>query len=265
MLLSVVLPVYNEATTVAQVIDEVLGLDLPGVDLELVIVESNSTDGSREIVLAHGEDSRVRLVLEEHPSGKGHAVREGFRQASGEIILIQDADLEYRIDEYPVVLAPLLAGEADFVLGSRHAPGRPLRSFDGAKGTSRVMNAAHWAFTTMFNMVYGTHLRDPFTMFKVFRTRCIVGVPFTCDRFDFDWELVAKLVRLGHRPIEVPITYVSRHFDEGKKVRFFRDPPTWMRALVKHRFSPLTAPAGDPSVAVTAHGEVEGETPTAPA
>lgn len=259
--MSVVLPVYNEASTVAQVIDQVLGLPLPGLELDLVIVESNSSDGSRDIVRGYEGDPRVRLVLEDHPSGKGHAVREGFRHVRGEIILIQDADLEYRIDEYPLVLHPLLAGEADFVLGSRHAPGRPLRQFDGAEGTSRVMNLAHWVFTALFNAVYRTHLRDPFTMFKVFRTRCIVGVPFTCDRFDFDWELVAKLVRLGHRPIEVPITYASRHFDEGKKVRFFRDPPTWMRALVKHRFSPLTAPPGDPSVPVAMREAVEGEAP----
>jgi hypothetical protein len=112
------------------------------------------------------------------------------------------------------------------------------------------MNGAHWAFTTMFNVVYRTKLRDPFTMYKVFRTSCIIGVPFTSNRFDFDWELVAKLVRLGNIPLEVPITYVSRDFDSGKKVRFFRDPLTWIVALAKFRFTKLAAPHGDPAVAL---------------
>ncbi|HLI56105.1 MAG TPA: glycosyltransferase family 2 protein [Actinomycetota bacterium] len=249
-LLSVVLPVFNEADTVATIIDEVLALTVPGLDLELVIVESNSSDGSRQVVQRYAGHPRVRLVFEDAPSGKGHAVREGFRHVRGDIILIQDADLEYRVDEYPLVLAPLLEGRCDFVLGSRHAPGQAMRHFEDARRTSRLMNAAHWAFTWMFNTVYRTHLRDPFTMYKVFWTRCIVGVPFSSNRFDFDWELVAKLVRLGHHPIEVPVTYRSRDFDAGKKVRFFRDPMTWMVALVRFRFSRISGEAGDPEVSI---------------
>jgi glycosyltransferase involved in cell wall biosynthesis len=243
--LSVVLPVYNEAGTVAVIIDKVLELKLPDVDIELIIVESNSTDGSREVVARYANHPRVRLIYEDHPSGKGHAVRVGFGAVTGDIVLIQDADLEYR-----VVLGPLLDGTAEFVLGCRHAPGQPMRHFEGAQRTSRVMNAAHWGFTAMFNTVYGTKLRDPFTMYKVFRTTCIVGMPFESNRFDFDWELVAKLVRRGYRPLEIPITYESRSFESGKKVRFFRDPLTWMVALVKFRFSDLTAPGGDLRVAL---------------
>ena len=88
-----------------------------------------------------------------------------------------------------------------------------------------VVNAAHWGFTWFFNITYGTRLRDPFTMYKVFRTECIDGVEFVADRFDFDWELAAKLVRLGYMPLEIPVEYNARGFDSGKKVRFFRDPP----------------------------------------
>lgn len=247
---SVVLPVYNEALTVAAILDEVTTIEIPGVDIEVIVVESNSTDGSREVVQRYAGHPRVRLVLQDHPSGKGNAVREGFGHASGDIILIQDADLEYRVSEYPLVLAPLVAGETNFVLGCRHAPGRPIRHFEAAHRTSWVMNGAHWVFTTMFNTVYRTKLRDPFTMYKVFRTSCIVGVPFTSNRFDFDWELVAKLVRLGNKPLEVPITYISRDFHSGKKVRFFRDPMTWMVALVKYRFTPLRSAPGDPNIAL---------------
>jgi glycosyltransferase involved in cell wall biosynthesis len=237
--ISVVLPVYNEAATVGVIIDKVLALDLPDVEVELIIVESNSTDGSREIVQGYAGQAGVSLILQDRPRGKGAAVREGFAQATGDIVLIQDGDLEYRVDEYPVVLAPLLAGEVNFVLGCRHARGKPMRVFPDAKLKSRVMNAAHWGFTGMFNLVYRTRLRDPFTMYKVFRRSCIDGVHFEANRFDFDWELVAKLVRLGNIPVEVPITYEARGFDSGKKVRFFRDPLTWMVALVKYRFSAL--------------------------
>ena len=250
--LSVVLPVYNEAATVGSIVDDVLALDLPGIDIELIIVESNSSDGSRDVVAGYADHPRVKLVYQDRPSGKGSAVRAGFRHATGDILLIQDADLEYRVDEYPVVLAPLIANEANFVLGCRHAPGKAMRHFEAARHMSWVMNGAHWAFTTMFNVVYRTRLRDPFTMYKVFRTSCIVGVPFTSNRFDFDWELAAKLVRLGNIPLEVPITYVSRDFDSGKKVRFFRDPLTWIVALAKFRFTKLTAADGDPAVAVPA-------------
>lgn len=237
--ISVVLPVYNEAATVGEILDKVTTLDLPGIEVELIVVESNSTDGSREIVQSYAGRPGLRIILQDRPRGKGAAVREGFEHATGDILLIQDGDLEYRVDEYPIVLGPLLGGEADFVLGCRHAPGKPMRVFPEARLKSRVMNAAHWGFTTMFNVVYRTHLRDPFTMYKVFRRSCIDGVSFQSNRFDFDWELVAKLVRLGFPPVEVPITYQARGFDSGKKVRFFRDPLTWMVALVRHRFSPL--------------------------
>ena len=101
------------------------------------------------------------------------------------------------------------------------------------------MNVAHWVLTWCFNVTYGTKLRDPFTMYKVFRTECIAGVEFVADRFDFDWELVGKLVRLGYEPLEIPVVYNSRGFDGGKKVRFFRDPPTWIAACLRFRFCSL--------------------------
>jgi hypothetical protein len=102
-----------------------------------------------------------------------------------------------------------------------------------------VVNSAHWVFLALFNFTYRTHLRDPFTMYKVFRSECIDGVEFVADRFDFDWELVAKLVRLGYDPLEIPIQYTARNFGDGKKVRFFRDPPTWIWACLRFRFSKL--------------------------
>jgi glycosyltransferase involved in cell wall biosynthesis len=231
--------VYNEAETVATAIERVLAVDIPDVDVELVIVESKSPDGTRAIVSRYASDERVRLVLQDAPRGKGAAVREGLQHATGDIVLIQDADLEYSVDDYPKLIEPIMRGDADFTLGCRHVPGQSVRMMDGARAMATIMNAAHWGFTWFFNVTYGTRLRDPFTMYKVFRSECIDGVEFVSDRFDFDWELVAKLVRLGYEPIEIPVEYKSRSYHSGKKVRFFRDPPTWIVACIRFRLSSL--------------------------
>lgn len=231
--------VYNEAETVSTAIDRVLAVDIPDVDVELVLVESNSSDGTRALVSRHAADPRVRLVLQDAPKGKGAAVREGFTHATGGIILIQDADLEYSVDDYSKLIGPIMRGEVDFTLGCRHVPGQPVRVMYEAPVIATVVNAAHWAFTWLFNITYGTKLRDPFTMYKVFRSECIEGVEFVADRFDFDWELAGKLVRLGYKPIEIPVEYNARSFDHGKKVRFFRDPPTWIAACLRFRFCSL--------------------------
>jgi glycosyltransferase involved in cell wall biosynthesis len=235
----VVLPVYNEEASIGQVLDAVLGADLGGVGLQLIVVESNSDDGTRDLVKMYADDTRVTVVLQREARGKGHAVREGFKYVTGDIILIQDGDLEHRVEDYPTLLEPILDGRADFVLGSRHVKGQPMRAFADGHLTGGLMNAAHWIYTALFDVVYGVRLRDPFTMYKVFRRSCIDGVELSCDRFDFDWELVAKLIRLGHQPLEVPVRYHSRDYQSGKKVRFFRDPLTWMVALVRFRLTPI--------------------------
>ena len=154
-------------------------------------------------------------------------------------MLIQDADLEYSVDDYPVLLEPIIDGTADFTLGCRHVKGQPIRVMTDKRATAAVVNGGHWVFLWIFNRTYGTHLRDPFTMYKVFRRECLDGVELVSDRFDFDWELVAKLVRLGYTPLEIPITYNARGFGEGKKVRFWRDPPTWLWACLRFRFCRL--------------------------
>ena len=204
-----------------------------------MIVESNSTDGSRELVSKYEGDQRVTVVYQDEPKGKGAAVREGFRHVRGEVVLIQDADLEYDVSDYGLLLDPVRTGQADFVLGSRHVPGSPIRVMANSRFLSRVVNSGHWVFLALFNSTYGVRLTDPFTMYKVFRVECIDGIEFVADRFDFDWELVAKLIRLGYRPLEVPVTYNARGFSGGKKVRLFRDPPTWVVACFRFRFSPL--------------------------
>jgi len=238
--LSVVVPVFNEAATTRQTLAALLDKEIPGLQIEILIVESNSTDGSREIVLGFREHPRVRIILEDRPSGKGHAVRAGFAAATGDILLIQDADLEYDLADYESLLAPIMAGRQAFVLGSRHGRGGwAIRKFSDQPFRALVLNLAHWTFTLLINASLGIWLKDPFTMYKVFRRECLNGLTFTCNRFDFDWELLIKLVRNGYRPIEIPITYRSRSFQQGKKIRMFRDPFTWLIAWGKSRFGPL--------------------------
>ena len=238
--LSIVLPAYNEAGTLKQVLDGLLAYELDGIEKEIVLVESNSTDGTREIATQYRNNPSVKLILEDRPRGKGHAVRTGLANVSGDFILIQDADMEYDLEDYDVLLEPLVTGQKAFVLGARHG-GRiwKLRSFQGNSVTSGFLNFGHWAFKTLVNLFFGLKLNDPFTMYKVFRKDCLSGLKLECNRFDLDFELVIKLVRKGYIPIEIPVNYRSRSFSEGKKVSMIRDPLTWIRALVKFRLQRL--------------------------
>lgn len=240
--LSVIVPAYNEAATVAAAVSTLLARPLPAeLDLEVILVESNSTDGTRQIIQQFAADTRVQIVLEDRPRGKGHAVRAGLSRAAGDFILIQDADLEYDFEDYDALLEPLVRGTEALVLGSRHG-GRAwwkMRKFTGQPLLALFTNAGHWAFTTLLNVLFRQRLRDPFTMFKVFRRDCLTGLSFQCNRFDFDIELLVKLIRKGYRPLEIPVNYRSRSYQQGKKVNMFRDPWTWLRALVRLRLTRL--------------------------
>ncbi|WP_438479525.1 glycosyltransferase family 2 protein [Oleiharenicola lentus] len=237
--LSVVVPVFNERNTATNALDAITAKRIEGWDIEFIIVESNSTDGTRDIVKKYAQLPHVKLILEERPRGKGHAVRNGFGYATGDVFLIQDADLEYDLADYEKVLAPIQAGTHTFVLGSRHGNSLFIRKFDEQVFHAFLLNAGHWFFTGLVDISLGLTLRDPFTMYKVFRRECLEGLTFESNRFDFDWELLIKLVRKGHKPIEVPIKYTSRSFKEGKKVSMFRDPPNWLWAWAKYRFQRL--------------------------
>ncbi|MHB1774811.1 MAG: glycosyltransferase family 2 protein [Acidimicrobiales bacterium] len=239
--LSVIMPVYNERETFRKVFDELVGKSLPDIDIQIIVVESNSTDGTREEVREIADHERVVVVLEDQPRGKGHAVRRGLTEATGDYVLFQDADLEYELDDYERLIRPLREGTASFVLGFRRTSnGRwGMRDFDRQPLISHIMNLGHIGFLFLFNTVYRQHLKDPFTMYKVFRRDCVTDLNLECNRFDFDWELTAKLIRTGYKPLEIPVTYRSRSFSAGKKVTMFRDPVTWIAACAKHRFSSL--------------------------
>ena len=238
--LSVIVPVYNEIGTARESLAAITGKQMVGWEIEVILIESNSTDGSRAVVESFRGQDRVKIILEERPRGKGHAVRAGLAIATGDVILIQDADLEYDLADYEVLLAPIAAGRQAFVLGSRHGQGGwAIRKFSDQPVRALILNTAHWFFTLCINLTLFVWLKDPFTMYKVFRRDCIAGLKFESNRFDFDWELLIKLVRRGYKPIEIPISYTSRSFEQGKKITMIRDPLTWMWALVKYRFCRL--------------------------
>jgi hypothetical protein len=241
-ILSVIVPAYNEVSTFAPVMEALLALEIPGIDLEIIVVESNSTDGTREVVSSFEGTPRVRVLYEHTAAGKGHAVRLGLQSATGDIILIQDADLEYDFNDYERLVAPLRDFECSFVLGERMRSAGAVggvRHFKHAARLSMLMNVGNTVFLALFNAVYRQRLRDPFTMFKVFRRDCIAGLKFEANRFDFDWELVAKLIRRGFVPREIPVSYHSRSFSDGKKITLLRDPLTWILACFKYRFQPV--------------------------
>jgi len=236
---SIVVPVFNESRTFRDMMDALVAKQLPNMRKEIIVVESNSTDGSRELVLIYQKHPDVRIVLQPAPRGKGNAVREGLSLATGDIIMIQDADLEYDLNDYDGLLAPLTAWQSMFILGSRHQGDWKMRKFNDAPLTAFVFNFGHWFFKSAMNLALGTRMSDPFTMFKVFRRDALFGIDFVCNRFDFDNELVVKLVRKGYVPIELPVNYVSRSFAEGKKVSFLRDSTTWLWTIFRARFTPI--------------------------
>ena len=241
--LSVIVPAFNERRTCAELLDRLIAKTLPNLEKEIVIVESNSTDGTREIVQRYRDHPDVRIVLEDRPRGKGHAVRAGLAVATGHLVLIQDADLEYDIEDYESLLQPLLDWQALFVLGSRHSGHWKMRIFNDAPLTAAVFNLGHVFYASLVNVMLGTRMSDPFTMFKVFRRDCLHGLAFEGRRFDFDFEIVMKLVRKGYVPLELPVNYTARSFTEGKKVSFVRDGLTWVGVVLRHGLTPL--PPGD--------------------
>ena len=242
MKVSILIAVYNEAATVGTVLEQVWAQPLlQGAAREIIINESNSTDGSREIVAEfaarHSDPgpSRVHVIHQDGPRGKGHAIREGLAAASGDILLIQDADLEYDVADYPALLRPIVEGRTAFVLGNRHAgPGHwEIRQFAHNGLLARLLNVGGMVFRVLFNALFNCRLADPTTMYKVFRAECLEGLRFTCNHFDFDFELLGKLIRAGFTPLEVPVSYKSRGFDEGKKIRIVRDGARGVFAILR--------------------------------
>jgi len=208
--LSVVIPVYNEAETIEQIVDAVRGSEVD--DLEIILVDDGSTDGTREVLRQKLEPCVERVIYHERNEGKGAALRTGFAAASGDVVIVQDADLEYDPREYPKLIEPIVAGRADVVFGSRFAGGEP----------HRVLYFWHYVinrFLTMLSNVFtNLNLTDMEVCYKVFRREIIQKIRIEENRFGFEPEITAKVAKLGCRIYEVGISYAGRTYGEGKKI-----------------------------------------------
>ena len=225
MKLSVVIPVYDEVNNIAEIIRRV---QATGLASEIVVVDDCSQDGTRPLLQQLDGKGGVRLVLHDRNRGKGAAVRTGIEHAQGEVLLIQDADLEYNPQDYPMLLKPIEEGIADVVYGSRFLGG-PRRA------TMFWHAVANQILTFMTNILYDTILTDMETGYKVFRREVVQGIKLRANRFDFEPEFTAKILKRHHHVYEVPISFNPRDYSEGKKIQL-HDAFEAVWALLKYRF-----------------------------
>ncbi|MBR4189654.1 MAG: glycosyltransferase family 2 protein [Kiritimatiellae bacterium] len=228
--LSIVIPVYNEAATIRTIVDTVKSVSIGPIEKELILVDDCSSDGTRQVLQAmQAEDAALKVLFHEVNQGKGAALRTGFGAATGDWVLIQDADLEYDPHEYPRLLSPLLVGRADVVFGSRFLGGGP----------HRVVYYWHYIgnrfLTTLSNMTTNLNLTDMEVCYKVFKREVIQSIPLKENRFGFEVEITAKVAKRHLKVYEVPISYYGRDYSEGKKIGW-RDGFSALRCILKYGF-----------------------------
>ena len=222
MKLSVIIPAFNERDTIEAILQKVEAVDL---DKEIIVVDDGSTDGTREIL--DRWPGPLRVIHHERCRGKGAGIRTGLAAATGDIIIIQDADVEYDPNEYPQLVAPIVEGKAEVVYGSRFRG-----TIRNMRFPNRVINRL---LAWMANALYRAGITDEATCYKVFRADIIKSIPLRCERFEFCPEVTAKVRKRGVRIYEVPITYVGRSVAEGKKINW-KDGVSAIWTLLKYRF-----------------------------
>ena len=230
MKLSVVIPVYNEVKTLEQLLDSVRAVDT-GLDREIIMVDDGSTDGTRDLLpTLEAKHDDVVVHLHQQNQGKGAALRTGFEKATGDIILVQDADLEYDPKEYPNLISPILSGHADVVFGSRFLGGGP----------HRVVYYWHYLgnrfLTTLSNMMTNMNLTDMEVCYKVFKKEVLADIDIKENRFGFEPEITAKVAKKNWVIYEVPIAYYGRSYEEGKKITW-KDGVRAIVCILKYRFT----------------------------
>lgn len=223
--LSIIMPVYNERDTVESVIDMVLGAPLT-LEKELIVVDDGSTDGTRD-VLRGLKKSGMKVVLQDRNQGKGAAIRRGLPEATGDIVIIQDADTEYDPKDYQKLVDPILSGEASVVYGSRQLGDNTF--------SYRSFYFGGLFLSWLTNLLYGSKITDEPTCYKVFRKDVIDSIELKCKRFEFCPEVTAKVLRKGIRIVERPIAYYPRSIAEGKKIRW-QDGVEAILTLIRYRF-----------------------------
>ena len=218
------MPVYNERSTIDEIIDRVLQVPMR---IELIVVDDCSTDGTREHLVSLQRERGFTLLLQERNQGKGAALRRGFSAVTGDIVVIQDADLEYSPEEFPMLAELIVEGRADVVYGSRFL------------GRHRVFLFTHYLgnrlLTLLTNVLYNTMLTDMETCYKMMRREVLTGMDLQSDGFGIEPEMTAKIFKRGFRVYEIPITYDGRSYDEGKKIGW-QDGVVALWVLLKHRF-----------------------------
>jgi glycosyltransferase involved in cell wall biosynthesis len=224
--LSVIVPVYNERNTVVEVVRRMRAVELPdGIEREIIVIDDGSNDGTRDVLRQLG-DSTVRILVHDGNRGKGAAVRTGLALATGDYVLIQDADLEYDPDDWPRLITPVMRGRARVVYGSRFT------------GERRNMLLLHWIgnrlLSLVTNILFNSTLSDMETCYKLVDRKLLVDLELRSDQFDIEAEITAKILKRGIRIYEVPISYMGREFDEGKKITW-RDGFAALWTLVKFR------------------------------
>jgi len=223
-LLSVVMPVYNERATIDEIIERVTGVPMR---VELIVVDDCSKDGTREHLVALQRQYGFTLLLQEQNQGKGAALRRGFSAVTGDIVVVQDADLEYSPEEFPMLVEMIVDGRADVVYGSRFL------------GRHRVFLFTHYLgnrlLTLLTNVLYNTMLTDMETCYKVMRREVLTGMNLQSNGFGIEPEMTAKIFKRGFRVYEVPITYDGRSYEEGKKIGW-KDGVVALWVLLKYRF-----------------------------
>ena len=225
MKVSVIIPVYNEEATIEEILRRV---EAEEIATEILVIDDGSTDGTREKLASLNEEGNLRVILHDRNQGKGAAVRTGFQNATGDVFLIQDADLEYDPRDYPTLIQPIEEGIADVVYGSRFLGG-PRRT------TMFWHMVANKLLTFMTNLLYNTILSDMETGYKVFKREIVDGMKIHANSFDFEPEFTAKILKKKVRVYEVPISFNPRDYDEGKKIGFI-DAFQAVWTLIKYRF-----------------------------
>ena len=225
MRISVIIPVYNEIDTIREILRRVQETNIPD---EIMVVDDASTDGTRQVLEELSSGEKIRVVFHERNQGKGSAIRSGITQSTGDLIIIQDADLEYDPRDYPALLKPIQEGIADAVYGSRFlgGPRRPAMFWH---------MVANKILTLITNVLYDNILTDMETGYKVFRREVILGITLQARRFDFEPEFTAKILKRKTRIYEVPISFNPRDYNQGKKIKL-RDAFQAVWTLVKYRF-----------------------------
>jgi len=228
--LSIIIPVYNEDSTISRIIDKVQKTKLKNIAKEIIVVDDFSTDKTRKI-LSNAKNKSIRIFYHNKNMGKGAAIKTGLRNSTGSIILIQDADLEYNPEEYQKLLDPIIKKKADVVYGSR---------FEFITKNLRKMYKVHYIgnliLTLMTNLLYGAKITDMETGYKIFRKKVIDKFTIKSNRFEFEPEITAKILKKGYKIFEVPINFAGRKFDEGKKITWI-DGIKAVYYLIKYRFT----------------------------